>query len=178
MKRLSILICSLYEREFLLNRLLEVLKPQITSEIEYIIDVDNGEVTTGFKRNRLLEKATGEYISFIDDDDLISKDYVSKIFNATRTSPDCCGMEGLITFQKRKITRKFIHTIKCTEWYEKDHVYYRCPNHLSPVKRIHAITTKFPDITVGEDHDYSNRLRPLLKTEIYIDGPIYFYLTD
>lgn len=178
MKKLSILICSLREREKSLNKLLEVIEPQRTSEVEIILDTDNGEVTTGFKRNRLLNAAFGEYISFIDDDDLVSNDYIVKILKAIETSPDCCGMEGLITFQKKNITRKFIHTIQCSEWYEKDHIYYRCPNHLSPVKRIHALATKFPDITVGEDHDYSTRLFPLLKTEVYINNPIYYYLTN
>ena len=101
MKKLSILICSLREREKSLNKLLEVIEPQRTSEVEIILDTDNGEVTTGFKRNRLLNAAFGEYISFIDDDDLVSNDYIVKILKAIETSPDCCGMEGLITFQKK-----------------------------------------------------------------------------
>jgi glycosyltransferase involved in cell wall biosynthesis len=177
MKKLSILICSLVGREVSLKKLLNLLEPQKTDDIEIIVDIDNKEVTTGAKRNRLLKKATGEYIAFIDDDDLVSNDYIFKILNAIESKPDCCGMEGLITFKKQNITRTFIHSIKYNSWFTKDEVYYRCPNHLSPVKRILALKAMFPDLTISEDIEYSKRLLPFLKTEVYIKNPIYFYLT-
>jgi hypothetical protein len=54
---LSILICSLWERAGDLARLLRVLDPQLTPDVELLIEVDNREKTTGAKRNILLEKA-------------------------------------------------------------------------------------------------------------------------
>lgn len=176
-KKLSILICSLQERADKLRKLLNRLEPQKTEEVEILIELDNRERSTGEKRNALIEKAAGEYIAFVDDDDLVSTDYIQKILAASETSPDCIGMEGLITFQSKNITRKFIHSMKYSSWFTKDDVYYRCPNHLNPVKRDIAKKVGFLNISVGEDHDYSNRLFPLLKTEVYIQEPIYYYLT-
>lgn len=174
---LSILICSLTQRFKTLKELTEELKKQKTDRVEILIEIDGGQITTGAKRNLLLERAKGDYVAFVDDDDMVSDDYVSKILKAIETCPDCCGMEGIITFQKRQERRLFVHSIQHKEWYEMDKVYYRCPNHLSPVKRELALQTGFPDKTIGEDRDYSMRLLPLLKTEVYIDGPIYFYKT-
>lgn len=178
MAELSILICSIEERMASLSKLLCLLDEQKTNDVEILVEVDNKQKTTGTKRNILLERASGEYIAFIDDDDLISGDYVDKILKAICTRPDCCGIEGLITFQSRKIVRKFIHSIKYNKWFENGGIYYRNPNHLSPVRRYLALKAKFPSITVGEDHEYSRRLFPFLKSEVYIHGPIYYYLTE
>ncbi len=175
--KLSILICSLTKRHRTLNELMRKLKEQKTDRVEILVEIDGGQITTGAKRNFLLSRAKGDYIAFIDDDDAVSGDYVGKILKAIKTRPDCCGMEGIISFKKRNESRLFIHSIQYKEWYEMDKVYYRCPNHLSPVKRELALQVGFPDRTVGEDRDYSMRLLPLLKTEVYINGPIYFYKT-
>jgi hypothetical protein len=54
-------------------------------------------------------------------------------------------------------------------------VYYRCPNHLNPIKREIALQVMFPELSRGEDRDFSMRVKRLLKKEEYIDGIIYFY---
>jgi glycosyltransferase involved in cell wall biosynthesis len=176
--RLSILICSLEERQASLQRLVNRLQVQRKPNVEILVEVDNRKITIGEKRNILLKKATGDYIAFVDDDDLVSEDYTQKILAGVKTSPDCIGIVGIVEFQQKHIQRYFIHTIQCKTWYEKDGVYYRCPNHLSPVKRELALKVMFPHKSVGEDMDYSLRLRPLLKTEVMIDGVIYYYLTN
>lgn len=178
MIRLSILICSLEKRQKQLTALLQDLNEQKTDEVEILINVDNRQKTTGMKRNELLLRAAGDYIAFVDDDDKVAKDYIPRILKAISSNPDCVGMEGLITFASKGITRKFIHSIKYKTWFEKDSIYYRCPNHLNPVKRKLALKAGFPEITVGEDHEYSKNLLPLLTTEEYLENPIYFYLTS
>lgn len=172
--KLSILICTLESRRKWLARLFKRLEPQRCGDVEILTDKDNGEVSIGVKRNRLLEQATGDYICFVDDDDLVATDFVQRILEAVKTEPDCVGMEGIITFDGRK-PRKFIHSLRYKSWYEKDGIYYRNPNHLSPVKRSLALQVRFPDKNNGEDHDYSQRLLPLLATEVYLENPIYFY---
>lgn len=175
--RLSILICSLFKRRNYLQRILSIIDKQIKdrNDVECLTNTDDGMKTVGFKRNQLLESAKGDYICFVDDDDLVADDYVSKILNALTTNPDCVGIEGIITVNGQN-PKKFIHSLQYTDWYEKDGVYYRNPNHLSPVKRDFALQAKFPnDKSFGEDKDYSMRLLKYLKTEVYINGPIYFY---
>jgi glycosyltransferase involved in cell wall biosynthesis len=174
--RLSILICSLTKRRGLLIRLLGIIDKQIknNADVECLVNTDDGMKTTGLKRNQLIDQAKGDYICFVDDDDTVSDDYVEKILTAAESSPDCIGMEGIITFDGKN-PKKFIHSIQYTEWFERNGIYYRNPNHLSPVKRMHAQKVKFPPIHFGEDKQYSMRLLPYLKSEVYIEGPIYFY---
>ena len=177
-KKLSILICSIRSRSRILQNLLVSLKKQIiTKDIEILVETDNKEITIGVKRNILLRKALGDYITFIDDDDKISRDYICKILSAISTFPDCCGIEGEISFRKR-ITRKFIHSIRYDRWFELNGIYYRCPNHLNPVRREIASQVAFPNVSKREDEHYSLRIKPLLKTEVYIEGTIYFYGAD
>jgi len=176
-KKLSILICSLQSRADKLQRLMNVLQPQLNDDVEVILKSDNGEMKIGTKRNLLLEEAQGDYISFVDDDDLVSEDYVKKIIEAVKTKPDCCGLQGIITFQGQS-PRMFIHSLKYKEWFEQNNIYYRCPNHLNPIKRDLALTVKFQEINFGEDKDFSTRLLPLLKEEVFIPGVIYHYLYE
>jgi len=176
-KKLSILICSLASRADKLQRLMNVLQPQINDSVELLVKTDNGEMPIGKKRNLLLEEASGAYIAFVDDDDLVSEDYVKKILEALESNPDCCGIQGIITFQGQG-PRMFIHSLKYKEWFEQNNIYYRCPNHLNPVKREIALQVKFPETNFGEDKDYSTRLFPLLKEERFISGVVYHYLYE
>lgn len=174
-KTLSILICTLYSRKLKLQRLLRILRPQKVPGVEILIEIDNGGMSIGAKRNILLKDAQGDYICFVDDDDEVSEDYVFKIMKAIQTEADCCNLVGEIYQKRKNRTRTFKHSIEYHKWFEKDGVYYRCPNHLNAVKRELAQKVRFKDISMGEDQDYSMRLLPLLETEAQIDGVLYFY---
>ena len=174
--RLSILICSLNDREEKLKGLLEELEKQHHEAVEILVEVDNGKISTGAKRNRLLKKAKGDYIAFIDDDDMVSVNYIVKILEALKTDPDCCSLEGIL-FRPNQ-TYPFYHTIECDRWHQEGGKYYRTPNHLNTVKRELALQTGFLRIDRGEDVDYSTRIRHLLKTEAHIKGVLYYYVKD
>ena len=76
------------------------------------------------------------------------------------------------------------HSIEYKTWWDEpdptdpDHkkLYYRNPNHLNPARKDLAIQIGFPDISNGEDRQYSHNIQPLLKIEEYIEEPIYYYL--
>jgi glycosyltransferase involved in cell wall biosynthesis len=172
--KLSILICSLAARAGVLSRLTGVLKPQLGPDVEVLVNIDDGTKPIGRKRNELIARAKGEYVAFIDDDDLVSDDYVERIRAATQDSPDCVGIEGVITFNGTN-PRRFIHSIQHT-WRQEGGVYYRSPNHLNPIKRSLVVQCPFPEVNHGEDKAFSDVIRPLLKTEQYIDKTLYFYL--
>ena len=175
---LSVLICTIQGRETLFSRLLQLLNNQAHPDVEILFEKDNKEITTGEKRNILLERASGEYCCFVDDDDLVCPNYVSRILDAVQTRPDCVGFTGQISFAKQGIQRDFIHSLQYSTWFTRDNVYYRCPNHLNPVRTELARAVGYKPITVSEDSDFSNRLFPLLKTCVDIPKPhLYFYLT-
>lgn len=182
--KLSLLICTLKERERQLNRLLMCLNKQITDEIEILIECDSRQITTGSKRNKLVERANGEYVAFIDDDDLVSNDYIEKVLNAAKLGKDCCSLQGEITMGIRKngkrieVKRIFKHSLMFKGWYESGGVYYRTPNHLNAIKKDIVKQVLYKDITTGEDQDFSNRVLPLLHTEVLIPGTIYYYLAS
>ena len=164
---LSILICSLPNRIDLLRNLLTVLYPQIEahqSQVELIVNMDNKFISTGKKRQLLLQQASGEYIVFIDDDDHIDNEYVSLILNALRSRPDCVATTGKYTCNGKE-TVWFLS--KDLENENKNGYFYRTTNHISPVKRVLAIAAGFPDKSYGEDAEYSKRYKKISTQKTY-----------
>lgn len=89
--------------------------------------------------------------------------------------PDVVGFTGRY-FVDGKEQKPFIHSIKYNNWFEDGRAYYRCPTPLNPIKRELCLKVGFNErLSLVEDHDFSIRIRPLLKTEVFIDKPMYFY---
>lgn len=185
-KRLSILICSLPDRSNYIKRLKQCLKNQLTPEVEVLVDfADRGEKTVGQKRNDLIGQSSGEYICFIDDDDFVSDNYIEKILKATDSKPDLVGFNTIISFdgtKPRKVNNSlgnesWYHDVGKVPWDLKPHpiIYYRTPNHLTPVKRHLAIKVLFPAINDQEDKFYSYGLAVHCKNEVFIDDYLYYY---
>jgi glycosyltransferase involved in cell wall biosynthesis len=173
-KKLSILTVTLESRSAIFQSLVRILESQYTKEVELLANIDKGEKSIGQKRNELLQAAKGEYVAFLDDDDQVSPYYITSILQALESKPDCVGLEGIITL-RNQLPKKFIHSIKYQDWFEKDNIYYRCPNHLNPIKKSIALDVGFLNVSYQEDKDFSFRLKGKLHTENYIDFPIYFY---
>lgn len=177
MHKLSILIPSLEERRKTLEQLKTELANQIGKRnVEVLSLPDNRQMTIGQKRNMLLTQSTGEYVSFVDDDDMVSPDYIEKVLNALTKNPDCSSLTGEIVFSDG-YSRPFIHSLRYGQWID-DHegkVYYRPPNHLNAVRRSIAVQVGFPSWNSGEDRSFSMGIRHFLKKEEWIEGVIYNY---
>jgi glycosyltransferase involved in cell wall biosynthesis len=179
---LSILIPTLASRESLCERLVTSLFAQIplssAPEVEILYQRDNGEISIGVKRQEMLEKAQGEYVCFIDDDDRIDPGYIAKILGALERKPDCVCFKVLCEFQGGD--KSAVISTKYTGWYDNvdGFDYVRCPNHLAVIKREHALKIGFNDMVRGEDADFSMRLRDagLLKKEVFINEYLYIYV--
>lgn len=194
--KLSILIPSLVSRIETRQELIDGLKVQIGcknemfikhptytveifsgDEAEIILIVDNKEMTTGAKRNLLLETASGEYISFIDDDDWVAPQYFSDFKKAVVSNPDCISFSGWITEDGMKrvdweLSKDFENR---TVFRGGMKFYERTVNHLCFVKRNIALQAGFPDKSNAEDKFFSERLKHLVKTEIKIRELLYHY---
>jgi len=174
---ISILICHLPERKSYLDFLLSRLKHQVIERpVEILIADQPRGMSTGDKRNYLVGLSKGEYVCFVDDDDLVSSSYVDKILRALKTKPDCVGITGKYLV-KGQNEWSFRHSITVERWCKDKmrRIYFRTPNHLNPIKREIVVKCPFPSVTFGEDRAFSDAIRPLLKTEIYIEPPIYYY---
>lgn len=181
--KLSILICHIPLRREYLKNLMEILKVQIdcfpAGMIEVFIDPHLTD-KVGTKRNRLLKKANGDYLCFIDDDDRVSLYYVPFIFEGIMNGVDCCSLTGEIT-ENGKNPLIFQHSIKYKEYKtnteDKPIRYERYPNHLNAIKSSIAKQFKFPEINHGEDTDWAMQIHKsgLLKTEHWIEDVIYYY---
>lgn len=179
---LSILICTMPSRLEMYKCLWGELRHQINAlprflhkAVEIRCDPDMG-YSVGIKRQKLLEQAAGIFIVYIDDDDMVSPVYISEILSAIIRMPhaDCIGINGMIT-EDGANRKKWIISVDYPYWHENNECYFRTPNHISPVRRSIALQAGFPDKTHGEDHDYSMRIKPLLKWEIKIVPSLYHY---
>jgi len=177
--KLSILIPTIRRRTSKCRRLVRDLTSQRGAEHVEVLTMPGETHSIGFKRNALVHKACGDYIAFVDDDDKVSHNYVPLILNAIKSAPDVIGICGEMTTNGKNLC-VFIHSLDVNSWYTHIHynstTYYRCPNHLNPVKRKLALQCPFPTINHGEDRDYSFQLRHLLHTQEMITPIIYYYL--
>lgn len=110
--KLSVLIASLHSRSHLLERVLDCLKKQIEQNnyqevVEIKTLIDNGEQKIGEKRNILKSSANGEYICFVDDDDLLPDYYLQEIVNRLNIGYD------IITFYVEHIVDGLYKKLIC-----------------------------------------------------------------
>lgn len=194
---LSILICTITGREGYLARALgELMESYKTisetviggkthillschgAHVEILINKDDKQMSVGNKRQILLNDSEGEWIVYFDDDDKPYHGYIRKIIEAIRKNPnaDCLGIQGDMTTNGEN-PQTWIHSLKYRKWDSNKDGYnwVRPPIHFNPVKRIHAIKTGFKDLRFAEDHDYSMRLRPLLRVETFVQEKLFHY---
>lgn len=187
--KLSILICTIPERVGLFALLKEHLREQINElgvqrDVEIVSDDrPRGTISVGAKRQSLLERAQGDYVVFIDDDDWVPYHYVARVAQAIDQNPDCIGYKEVCKGMSgpRGPDRTAIHSNKYLRWCDKcygvDHV--RTIFHKDPVRRNIALKIGFKDMKFGEDHEYSQRLkRELVRMrakEVFIDEVMYEY---
>lgn len=179
--KLSILICTLPKRKVMFDALVSDLFNQMFKLDDYknqveICSASNATMTTGALRNDLLQMAKGEFVVFIDDDDEVDACYIKEILSVINKHPDidCIGINGWISSDGSNIKTWSI-SIRHGHWHETSQMYFRTPNHISPVRKSIALQAKFPDISYGEDMEYSKRIFPYCIKEVCIEKPLYHY---
>jgi hypothetical protein len=183
--KLSILIPTLDARLDAFKTLYAYLEKQVVDaglvgEVEILFDRDSKQVSVGLKRQRMQERALGEFVSHVDDDDWVPADYVSTIARAITPELDCVGFEVECLFPEGR--QLAVVSNKYTGWSENvdGYRYVRCPNHLSPIRRTHSLQVGYSDIRIGEDMDFSLRMAAsgLLKNEAFFKRILYHYRYD
>ena len=178
--KLSVLICSVadrFKRFSVIEKLCKQAEP--FDDVEILWLGDNRRVATGAKRNRLLDLASGDYVAFVDDDDEIADDYIESIRSAADENSSVLCFEAL--WSRDGESRGYADYSMKHEQDSSRRIgigqvkFLRQPTHICAIHRNLALATRFNDISLGEDRDFSSRLRPLLKTETKIDKCLYFY---
>lgn len=176
--KLSILIPTLPERHNLLTRINNILLPQVARyatqvEIKYHDAVKS--ITTGEKRNQLIQNCEGEYFSFVDDDDLVPVYYVDELMKAIAFNPDVITFCGHMTTNGAS-RQNF--TIKLgSEYVTRNNHHYRFPNHLCCFKKSLVQHIKFPHQYMQEDYQWAKAIhdRKILKNEVHLPIEMYHY---
>jgi len=143
--RLYILLESIEERR---KRICPFLK------IEIRLSFDNREKKIGTKRQELLSSVKGKYMSFVDDDDLLTDAYFEDALATIQGNYHVCRLRG----QMNQYT--FTHSIENTldkPMCEGD-VFLRPPNHLNVMLSDIGKLFTFGNAIRGEDLDWTIRL--------------------
>lgn len=168
-------IPSVPARRKLRERVLAQLDKQTSkySNIEVIVLEDNRQRQLGPKRQAIIDIAQGEYISFIDDDDLIADDYIRTLCPLL-DGADCVGFTGQISIEGKPWRN--VYYSKENGWDNVGDDFLRPIQHLTPVRTELVRQVKYRGHR-REDSDWSKRMikAGLLKTENLTDKVMYYY---
>lgn len=160
-------------------RLNDILFPQYlkySNEVEILQYMDSGEVSIGYKRQHMLESAQGIWVVSIDDDDLVSSNYLSLLLKEIESHPDAqaIAIGGFYRIPRLK-EKPFICQFGTTKIVKYSKYVTQPINHLCPVRTAIARKAGFPDQSGMEDIEYANRLIPLLDPNkvVLMSDPIY-----
>jgi len=165
-----------YSKEYVNTALIE----KWTNEnVEIIVATDNKQISLGAKRNICVEQSAGDYVTFIDDDDVVEDNYVSLLLNAIKTQADCICFKSMY-YHNNKAVKPVLFDVSYAGNYEDADYYYRLPNPKMCFKRELLEKTRWSDITFGEDTDFAIRVQPLIKSQRLIPLILYhhFYNTQ
>jgi hypothetical protein len=169
--RLSILICDYGNSEELIKNLNEDIKNnKLKDDVQVLVD-KSYEQTDGVRKNRLLLMATGKFIVFLNEKDIVREDFTSTICNNIQYADrvDCIVFNGKIV--KDLEENKMNISIENSKWYKEKNIIYRQPTYYTPIKREIALKVGFTNS--GEDFIYSNYVFSHLKKQIQIKDYLY-----
>jgi len=175
----TILVPTLGQRGEYLCQMLDGLLPQVDRArgVKVLAYWDNGEVDVATKKQALLEAADTDYVSFVDDDDTVSDDYVSAITKALALRPEYVGLK-LQVYKDGLPYALSHHSLSHGTWLDvgADHLRrdITCAN---PIRTDLARTAKFIGAPLGqpEDRHWVAQLRGRLRLEVFVDRILYHY---
>ena len=152
------------------------LLPQIAwPDVMVRVQTHDENLPIGTNRQKMLEQSNGQYVNFVDDDDLVSQDYAVSIYPHL-------GSVDVVTFPM---------AIRTAHGLEKEYAVFEplglnepprdwgwCRDilHLSPLRR--QIATAFPmEGGIKEDVRWATKIRnaKLIQTQAMLGHPLYTY---
>jgi len=189
--KFSILILSIPERIDSMKAAVKHLQEQADAlgqgkAVEILVLLDNRSKSISEKRNDLLDAARGKYIAFLDDDDAVSKDYMSKILEAIDGNDvDCISFNQWCSINGEPMDVEFgIGNPHGQLWRDEDGFLgdiKRPPYHMCVWRREIAQSESFVQSysaagQSSEDIDWLMRLYPKIQTEHHIEDSLHGYI--
>lgn len=129
----------------------------------------NGGPSIGKKRQSLIQKATGKYLCFLDDDESISPMYVESLVRL------CHHDKDVVTFRSFVKTDFYWGLVdmslenEINEETGPDRIIKRTPWPCCPVRSRFAQKYSFPDTNYSEDWEWMEKVLKLCSNEIHTD---------
>ena len=130
----------------------------------------------GSARNYGFEKATGEYIGYVDSDDYVELDMYEKLYNkAKKEDLDIAICENYVVYEDsdKKLTEKTIHVLEDNV---KNAFFGKMAVWNKIYKKSLVDNLKFRSRLWYEDLDFSVKVLSNAKKIGYVDEPLYDYL--
>ena len=169
--RWTIAVLTIPERKTELERILGILQYQIADRKDVAVLVADQDWPVPAKRNWCLENAQGQYVNFVDDDDLVAHDYVDSIWPLL-DGVDYIGFKQQYYLDGRK-GHVAHHSLQYKEWYGDNTGWHRDVSHLNPIRTEIARQGLFGGGLLSEDDEWAKQVNPV--TEHFIDKILYMY---
>lgn len=174
---LSILIPTIPSRVSMFAELYHELNKQATymntfhytlGSIEILVDGSaaflDGGLSIGKKRQALVERATGKYLCFVDDDETVAPNYIETLVRLCQENSD------VVTFRNISKLDGYWCLIDMSIHYENEeatpiNTVRRRPWHICPVKSMLAKSFQFDDVNYGEDWAWFQQVLKFCTTE-------------
>lgn len=185
---LSVLIPTIPARKDLLDSLWDDLWKQnnelnwghpMLGLVEFLIDDDrrflDGGLSIGKKRQKLVEMASGKYLCFLDDDEIIAPNYLETLVRLCNEDKDVCTFRNLTKLDNfwTVVDMSLSHTEN--EQATPNAIVKRRPWHICPVRSEFAKRYEFEDSNYGEDWQWFERVLSHCQTEAKTDAIIHQY---
>jgi len=172
--KLSLLFCELADQ----RRNLMDNHPSI-SEIEILVDNSpaflDGGFSIGDKRGMLVDRSSGKYVCFLDDDESIAPNYVESLVRL------CLQDADVVTFRAMAKLKDFWGLVdmrlayKVNDQMTPEYTVRRPPWHMCPVKSKYAKLYKFEDKNNAEDFEWMEKVLRHCTTEAHTDKILFCY---
>ena len=166
----------------LLDRLCAQAEPY--PEVEILVWTDNKRRSMGEKRDDLVQLAHGKYLSFSDDDDDVSDDFIQSVVEKIRERPDA----DVIVFDQSVTLNGEPFQVKFGVEYENEPTrrgpdgqwedIHRKPFHCCVWRSELAKMERFPDIQYYEDWAWCEKVLRHVKVQARIPKVLHRYRWD
>ena len=172
----DILTTTIPHRHDTLLALLEEFDRQAVPGFGVILYRDDLEMPYGDKTQRLIEASAADYVSSVDDDDMIAPGYVEKVMNALfLDQPDYVGFRVRWT-QHGQPCRPVVHSLAFGGWSDGGGQLERDITQFNPIRRDLALLGTWSGGWEAERR-WAAAVRDSgkVKTETFIDEEMYYY---